>query len=1422
MIAGTVQIGNDEFYLCIKDLSKKTIYYLISKVRKQDLVDYNLTGAATGTIIHDVAALTKYFSEDYLLESIIKSKATGAVKKYGNVSYLEQVLDAIYYAKSYKFLQQDISKNEYSLNLGIELLSFDASNSSISFSYESINGIYSLLHLHYQGIVINAKESTIKLKDANKIKYYDITATQRKQIMRATIRTITYDILASMLDMTWYKDSDGNVLKNYKSIKTIYEFETQVMTPLLLEIIRAHNSNEVLDVGIDTETTGLNVYNLSKDNDAKDHTVSLQLSWEDDQGVVMFLDMEHFQNLPTDYVMSRLKLLFENFSGQRAVEYYVCDDKQTPARMQAFSDSNADDCSSLDNLMRKEVTIERSWICTLGHNCGFDRRAIYDCGAEFWFDDDTLQMLFNLNPKTVRGNNKLKVQTRKIFGHETPELSDVLGKGNEDKYKYLVDEEVACIYGCADTDYARKLKRYLKKITSPQMYRRYKQQDVPLINILPISEYYGLFTYEEQLKELGVSTYNDIEILKKAVYTYVGAYMDYAQKIHGLDIAKQLGKITTEEQYKRAVSEIEIDSSAVYEFEFKATELRYVLYDLLKYPILAYTEGAKKLPKIDKYVIKKLLDIPRKEGSKTRKLNSDILVTGADPAEYIRLKNGSDKDKKKAEKMCLISADKFNEKEYPLALIIQKYSELNKEYTSYYKPMLEENLEGKIFKSYSMARIETRRISNPIQTTKGNLKALVRSYTDDYYMLDFDMSQVEYRIMISLAGFTEMIERMKDPEKDFHKETASVMHQKEAYKVTAKERKEAKTVSFGIPYGLGERSLCEKLFNVVNEQTLFATRMILLNWKNRNAPIVDLLETARREALTPCEITKEQRDLMEMYAKDPETKEFLIDVNGGYIPIPVGKVHNPFGFYRTFDLSNIGQTDGDKKRRENAQYTGAEGVIRRAAGNYPIQSFAAELFRIILTRFYYLCEEEGIHLGKECIWHMLIHDELLCSIHKSIHPIKIYKLVKKACMITMREHTNYFVGINIGDNWADCKDDDHEAPVIFVDRMIKLYDSGEFIPEKTDPQFLKNGDPKQGYWFDHPYDFIEPLKEQYKIERIHEVMQAIQPDLDTGVIDVAVLLAKFDNYTVRDYMRGLPRYGEVDKGLAVIGFDDSGKEVVDSNLLDDLGDQENLMTWISMYYQKPRRVKRLDNTVTSIDSMPVKSEMDKALSVDFDDLFADELSADTDDYYSFDEGDIRYTVEEAEAEYEFASEDCAFEIDYSRAKEAKTFAGMLVVKPRYKYIKVLNSTIKINTTRKVVDILKNALRKYTHSGEGNRIIFVIGQQSERWLVLNPAYDLNVIDTIVGKCMESASHTKNLKLDKLELRNDRILIKVKNNVHKKRVINTLLNCGIEQVLGSDISMYYAVYLVDAFGSQNKFGYMTKSGNLANLNSMLREV
>ena len=325
--------------------------------------------------------------------------------------------------------------------------------------------------------------------------------------------------------------------------------------------------------------------------------------------------------------------------------------------------------------------------------------------------------------------------------------------------------------------------------------------------------------------------------------------------------------------------------------------------------------------------MKKLVAVKRKEGEHFNRLEKDVLVAGASEEEYEQLRASLNPSKqKKADDMVLISASKFNSLKYPLALVLQKYAEINKEYTGYYKPIKENNLEGKIFKSYSLARIETRRISNPAQTMKGSLKALVRSYTDDYYLVDFDMSQVEYRIMLSLSKHMIMVDRMKDPEKDYHTETASMVNAIPPHRVSKKIRKMAKGVSFGVPYGLGEMSLCETLFGEINAENLFATRMLLAKWESNNRPVMEFLNKQRDNALLAREMSIELRDFMDAWVTD-ENGNYVLTPAGTRIPKPIGFVENELGFYRTFDLSDISQTAEAKERRRHGHYNKEEGKI---------------------------------------------------------------------------------------------------------------------------------------------------------------------------------------------------------------------------------------------------------------------------------------------------------------------------------------------------------------------------------------------------------------------------------------------------------------------------------------------------------------
>lgn len=1331
ILAGDVRLGSEHYIMAVKTTSRDKRYFVYSVENTQSALDIDKRLVS----YKDLASVRQ---DEYLLGVFSQSRTTGQLKQAGNCDVLRIILDNVAYAKGYTFLDENVNMNSEDMQDGVRVKFFDGADSNLQYTVKRVDGEIVYMRLVRGVLDMELFEARLTLNVKN-IKLKEVLHEESEHVAIATLQTITLSDLDASLDMSWYHVGD-KVLKDYSNVKNVYEFETRVITPIIKEAIKAHEAGSPLIVTLDTETTGLNIFNLAPDNPSRAHCVAVQLSWAEDQGIAIFNDMQHFVNVDIEYTMRRLSELFGWYKGSRKISYWETDtadntDSTLGNRMHL---GHTVSVNSLHSLPKKTITVDRGWFFLVGHNIQFDRRTCYQTNkTDIWFNADTVQMAFDLNPQTVRGNNKLKNLTRRLFGHETPELTDILGRGNEDKYKYLVDETVANIYGCADVDYTRKVFFVLRSLMSDAMWKHYLQQDIDLPNILAISEYNGMMTYPDKVRELAEITAQNLEILKEAAYKYVGVFQDYTCQRQLIESAYSSG-LCSRDEYEQKINDIKVDPRAEYRFEFKASSLQHVLYEILRYPIIAWTDGKIKKPKVDKYVMAKLAKEKRKENSTARRLEKDILSYGSDREEYERLKNGTPDERKKAEHMCLVSAEKFNKLEYPFAMILQQYAMLNKEYTSYYKPILTENLEGKIFKTYNMARIETRRIANPGQTMKGNLKALVRSYSDDYYVLDFDMSQVEYRIMLSLSGFSEMVNKMKNPERDYHTETSSTVNHIPPHKVSKKQRKQSKSVSFGVPYGLGDASLCETMFGEITKENLVKTRIVLSNWKENNAPVMELLESARAQALELWEVNDSFRDFIGAWKKDKETKQFILDEAGNKIPLPISRVTNKLGFYRIFNCEKIGQSQEDRRRRASGEYTAEESSIRRKAGNFPIQSFAAELFRTILTRFYWRCVQEGIE--DKIIWHMLIHDELLCSVHKSLHPMYIYKLVKESCMITMRGHTSYFVGINIGDTWAECKDDAREAPVYFVERMIKKWDDGDFAPEKTDPANLKNGDVSQGYWFDHPWDFIKPLREQYVHERIGEELRSIW-DIDNNPINVPELLHSFSNYTVRSYVNDYPVNGMVDKSKYAIPA--AGDGVYDDARYDDAVWSGRLESWALREFGEGKEFIDSDGNLKKLKAClaPAENKPEPPANQDnaifnqdiFDDIELEDFP-DADDYWSFDDEQLgmtfEQTVEITDTEYDIASE---LNMNVTGATSVSDFLNS---ERTYKTINLFGDQLRISYSfDRQLPAIKEYLKRYACT-TGYTITFKdpLGQIS-KWIKITDKAKLDKIDSDLSNILE---------------------------------------------------------------------------------------
>jgi len=156
-------------------------------------------------------------------------------------------------------------------------------------------------------------------------------------------------------------------------------------------------------------------------------------------------------------------------------------------------------------------------------------------------------------------------------------------------------------------------------------------------------------------------------------------------------------------------------------------------------------------------------------------------------------------------------------KDNKIASQILGYRELVKLKTTYIDvlPLLVKK-DGRIHTTFNQCGTATGRMSSqdpnlqniPVKSAYGNeiRKAFVAK--KGYVFLSFDYSQIELRIVASLAGDKKMIQAFLDGH-DIHRLTASEVNNVPAEKVTDEMRYQAKALNFGVIYGMGPKGFAE-------------------------------------------------------------------------------------------------------------------------------------------------------------------------------------------------------------------------------------------------------------------------------------------------------------------------------------------------------------------------------------------------------------------------------------------------------------------------------------------------------------------------------------------------------------------------------------------------------------------------------------
>ncbi|HLK35313.1 MAG TPA: DNA polymerase, partial [Polyangiaceae bacterium] len=125
---------------------------------------------------------------------------------------------------------------------------------------------------------------------------------------------------------------------------------------------------------------------------------------------------------------------------------------------------------------------------------------------------------------------------------------------------------------------------------------------------------------------------------------------------------------------------------------------------------------------------------------------------------------------------------------------------------------------GRIHTRFDQAVAATGRLSSsdpnlqniPIRTDLGRLIRSAFVAPPGYVILSADYSQIELRVLAHLAGDPELADAFASGE-DVHARTAALMFDKPRAEVTSEERRAAKTINFGVIYGMGDSALAKQL-----------------------------------------------------------------------------------------------------------------------------------------------------------------------------------------------------------------------------------------------------------------------------------------------------------------------------------------------------------------------------------------------------------------------------------------------------------------------------------------------------------------------------------------------------------------------------------------------------------------------------------
>jgi DNA polymerase-1 len=312
----------------------------------------------------------------------------------------------------------------------------------------------------------------------------------------------------------------------------------------------------------------------------------------------------------------------------------------------------------------------------------------------------------------------------------------------------------------------------------------------------------------------------------------------------------------------------------------------------------------------------------------------------------------------------------YLEKDNPIVKDILEWRQMVKLQSTYIDalPNQVDEKTGRVHTDYMQTVAATGRLSSnnpnlqniPIRTERGRLirKAFI-ARDENYTLVSADYSQIELRIIAALSGEENMIAAFRNNE-DIHKSTAAKVFSVPLEEVTKEQRSNAKTVNFGIIYGVSA-------FGLSNQTSLS---------RKESAELIDAY-----------------------YTTYPKLKSYMsnqVDFarENGYVQTVLGRRR----YLKDINSANMMVKSGAERNAVNA----------------PIQGSAADIIKIAMINIHKKLTSEN--------WKskmlLQVHDELVFDVHNS-ELEKIQPMIKHEMENAFIMDVPLDVEIGMGKNWLE-------------------------------------------------------------------------------------------------------------------------------------------------------------------------------------------------------------------------------------------------------------------------------------------------------------------------------------------------------------------------------------------------------------------